>query len=407
MSPNSYSRAFALKTPPDRLGAPRYRETRDCGRQTIGIRRLSGRPLLAPVVGVYVLAFLSPSHAYEVNDKLSITGVVAGALQYQSLAREDEGKDESGGAIPFQPQLDFRPTDVDQLSVKLGFAAGNGLNDKAPFTLAPWAADLEDDVKDINGSGRDYLLTAWYQRLFKTGDEGSLSLTGGLIDATDYLDQNAYANDEYNQFMNEALVNSTGTAFPSYDLGGALQWSTRNVGVKGVLMNVNGNDDGNNYWFMGMELAYAVDTTVGKGNYRIIVDATSKEFSNPAGTRLERRAAILLSFDQEFGEIFGGFLRLGSQTQDGAVDFGAVYSGGVNISGKLWRRPKDNLGIGYAYLSGGNTGIDRTQVFEAYARFVPKSHFAVTLDLQYMSEELDAGGGPKGWIPGIRLTGEF
>ncbi len=65
------------------------------------------------------------------------------------------------------------------------------------------------------------------------------------------------------------------------------------------------------------------------------------------------------------------------------------------------------MGIGYAYLDGGNAGIDRTQVFEVYARFVPKRHFAVTVDVQYMNEELDAGGGPKGWIPGIRLTGEF
>jgi hypothetical protein len=38
---------------------------------------------------------------------------------------------------------------------------------------------------------------------------------------------------------------------------------------------------------------------------------------------------------------------------------------------------------------------------------VPKRHFAVTLDLQYMNEALDAGGGPIGWIPGVRLAADF
>jgi hypothetical protein len=117
---------------------------------------------------MHLLACFSCAYAYDVNDKLSITGVVAGAAQYQFLKRDDGGQDEGGGAIAFQPRVDFRPTPRDQLVAKLGFAVGNGLNDDTPFAIAPWSADLEDDVKDINGSGRNYLLTAWYQRLFKT-----------------------------------------------------------------------------------------------------------------------------------------------------------------------------------------------------------------------------------------------
>jgi hypothetical protein len=40
-----------------------------------------------------------------------------------------------------------------------------------------------------------------------TGHGCFLRLTGGLIDATDAVDTNAYANNEYTQFMNQALVN--------------------------------------------------------------------------------------------------------------------------------------------------------------------------------------------------------
>jgi porin len=85
--------------------------------------------------------------------------------------------------------------------IKFGFAAGNGLDEISPFVIAPWAADLEDDVKDINSRNRDYLLTAWYKHTFQINANNSLARTGGLIDGTDYLDKNAFANDECIQFI--------------------------------------------------------------------------------------------------------------------------------------------------------------------------------------------------------------
>lgn len=360
---------------------------------------------LASFLGIHLLTFFSPANAYDINDKLSVTGIIAGATQYQFLKTDDGGQDEGGGALVFQPRIDFRPTPRDKLFAKLGFAAGNGLNDKTPFALAPWSADLQDDVKDINGRGRDYLLNAWYQRLFRNEQDRVLSATVGLIDATDYLDQNDYINDEFNQFMNQAFDSEV--FLPSYDIGAAAQWQRNQWSVHGVVMNIGENDDGNNYSFFGMQVAYAIATHLGQGNYRITLGGTTEEFLNPAGTTLERRGGISLSFDQQFGGVFGGFMRLAWQDENAAVDFGALYSGGVNISGKAWHRPRDNMGVGYAYVLGGNTGIDRIQVLEVYARLVPKRHFAVTLDLQYMDEALDASDGPIGWIPGVRLTANF
>jgi len=55
---------------------------------------------------------------------------------------------------------------VDLLHLKLGFAVDNGLARVSPFTLSSWAADLEDDVRNINGSGRNYLLSAWWRYSF-------------------------------------------------------------------------------------------------------------------------------------------------------------------------------------------------------------------------------------------------
>lgn len=153
------------------------------------------------------------AEAKELTEKLSLNGVLSGALQCQQLSDETVGEDTCKTGVPLQPELTYRVSKHDSLFLKLGFAAGNGLNEVSPFNLSAWGADLHDDVINVSGSGRDYLLTAWYQHVFELDHGHSVDLTLGLIDASTYLDQNVYANDEYNQFMNPALSNAPNTFF--------------------------------------------------------------------------------------------------------------------------------------------------------------------------------------------------
>jgi porin len=334
-----------------------------------------------------------PAHAYEINDKVSIGGVLAGAYQYQDMDEPPGLNNEGRGAMPFQPELSFRPTSKDEISVKLGFAEGNALNLVSPFILRPWAAALEEDVKNINGRDRDYLLTAWYKHTFHIADDHRLGLTGGLIDAT--------------QFMNEALVNGPNAFLPSYDYGGALEWEVGHFSLKGVFMAIGSNADGNAVQFYGGQIGYKVMTPLGEGNYRLIGAASSDDFLDPEGKELEARRAVLLSCDQKFGEVFGGWLRIGEQADRAAINFKRIYSGGLNITGKLWGREKDNIGIGYGFLEGGNTGVEDTQVAEVYARFLLTSFLALSLDVQYMRDEFLNRDTTKGFIYGLRLIAEF
>jgi len=201
---------------------------------------------------IFIHLFIQTSAiGYDITDKFSIGGILAGAYQYQS---GDDIDDKGRGALPFQPKLSFRPTERDEIFTKFGFAVGNALNDVTEFNLTPWAADLEDDVKNINDRNRDYLLTIWYKHTFKFLESHSLGMTGGIIDATDYIDENAYANDEYTQFMNQALVNSSNGFAPSYDIGGAVEWAIDTWAIKGVGMNVGENDDGNSFNFFAVQI---------------------------------------------------------------------------------------------------------------------------------------------------------
>ena len=344
------------------------------------------------------------SHGIEINEKISIEGVLAGSYQYQDVESDN---DLGRGAVPFQLQLAYTPGPQDIFAAKFGFAAGNGLNDVTSFNLSPWTADLEDDVKNINGRDRDYLLTAWYMHTFEFSTENSLAVTGGIIDATDYLDENVYANDEYTQFMNQALVNGPNAFLPSYDIGGAAQWHLNNFMVSGVLMNMGENNAGNSYNFFGLQLGYTLQTSLGEGNYRVLLGTSSKDFPDPEDLTEESRKCMLLSFDQQLGDNFGAWLRIGTQDDAAAVTYKNIYSGGLFISGSLWGRKNDNVGIGYAYLNDGNTDIDRSHVAEAYVRFGLNDYLAFTLDIQYMNDEFYFADKIDGFIYGIRVAAEF
>ena len=270
------------------------------------IMKKLGSVCLLAISGVFLLA--GTGFCYDINDKLSIGGIIAGVWQYQSLSdAPKEFENEGRGLVLFEPEVSFTPTDSDELFVKFGFGAGNGLDGggQSPFMIPPWGGNVEGDYKDINGRNRDYLLTAWYKHTFSFSEDHTLGLTGGIIDATDYMDENAFANDEYTQFMNAALVNGPHSFLPSFDIGGVVEWDLGAFSVRGVAMALGSNGEEGDfeepYNFYGVQFGYSVDFGLGEGNYRVILDGTSNDFSNVAANQKERLSAVAFSFDQQLG----------------------------------------------------------------------------------------------------------
>ncbi len=353
-----------------------------------------------------VMAAVTPARAIDVNDKLSINGVAAAAVQCQEIDGAG-GRDECRGGLSFQPEVSVNDEGDNSLFFKFGFGGDNGLNPVSPFALAPWAVDLEDDVKDLNGRGRDHVLSAWYRRRFHFAGDGTLAFTGGLIDSTDYLDDNAFANDEYAQFMNEALVNAPTAFLPSYDWGGVVELERGPWSARAVTMRVGANDDGNGYTFYGGQIAFTSTTALGEGTYRIVAAGTSDEFLDPTGANREGLRQFTVSADQELGKTFGVFVRLGRQNDAAAVTHSRLYSGGVNIKGGIWGRPDDNIGIGYARLKGGNGEVRESRVTEFYYRLVINEHWALTGDAQWLEDQIVGAPDIEGSIFSLRATKEF
>ena len=354
---------------------------------------------------VTLFSFVSVE-AKELTEKLSLNGVLSGALQCQQLSDETVGEDTCKIGVPFQPELTYRASKHDSLFLKLGFAAGNGLNDVSPFNLSAWGADLHDDVINVSGSGRDYLLTAWYEHVFELDHGHSVDLTLGLIDASRYLDQNIYANDEYNQFMNPALSNAPNTFFPSYDLGIGTVWHRDQWTFSGALMEVHQLTSPDKYTFYGIQARYTLETRLGTGHYRVLLNG-DRDFIDEAGASKQRNDVVIISIDQQFGDTVGAFTRMGWRLDNESINYRAVYTGGIDIRGTNWGRMLDNIGIALGYMNGGNNRIIRTRLAETYYRMVINPKLAFTADIQYMRDQYFSIPDAEGIIYSLRATINF
>jgi porin len=355
-----------------------------------------------------VVFFVAPfsAQAYELNEKLKIEGTLTGVYQYGDF--DFEGiKDSGRGAGVLDLGINFHPTDKDEFQITLSYAAGNVWNKVGPFSLSLYADDLEDDLKDINGRNRDYLLEAWYKHTFALSKDASIGITGGIIDSTAYIDDNKFANDEVSQFMNEAFVNHKNVNLPSYDLGGVLELDISNFSARGLFMSTK-NEEGREYNYYAMQLGYKIDTPLGEGNYRLYGFTTNKKFQDWDEKGKEKLQGFGISVDQQLSSIIGVFARAGWQNDAAVIDHETAYSGGVNINGKLWGREHDEIGLGYAYLRGADKAdIDNTNAIEAYTKFKISDFSDITFDIQYIDDNMKRGDDRKGIIYGVRVNAYF
>ncbi|MCX7821988.1 MAG: carbohydrate porin [Syntrophobacterales bacterium] len=362
---------------------------------------------------LFLVAVLStPAWGYEVNRWFSIYGTFTGTYQWLEKSA-GVGDNEDDGSGVFDLTVSIKPWEGGEFSGRASFAKGNGLKNKSPFVLSPNADDLEDDLKNINGhKWQDHLQELWYAHTIRLQENLSFKVTGGIIDATAFIDDNSYANDELGQFVNEVFVNNPIANLPSYDIGGAVElewdaWHLRFVSM------TSKNDDGNNYAYFALQLGYKLETPLGEGNYRIYGFLTNEEFLKGDGEKKASLRGFGVSFDQQIiKDVLGAFFRAGWQDDEAFVYYDKFISFGLNVSGSTWGRKNDEIGIGYAYLDGStNSDVAHTHALETYLKFHIFEYKAVSanfsVDFQYMNDDLRDGGKNEGYIWGIRFNMSF
>ncbi len=287
-------------------------------------------------------------------------------------------------------------------------AEGNGVDGVGGVSVRVNADDLEDDVKDINGSGRDYLLEAWYAHHFDIGSSTGLELTGGVIDAARFIDANRVANDENHQFMNEVFVNRF--FLPSYDPGAAVSvtgsgWSAHGVWMKARVDEMDGRT--RDFDFYGLDIGKRYALPIGEGNVRLIGLTTSDSF----GDMESRVHGVGFSMDQSWGEHVILFARGGGfSDEESVLVHNSLYSAGLQVSGELWGRSAWVSGLAYAILDGAGDApgdVRDTRVWEAYVRWAGAGPFDASLDVQYVTDELYGDANTTLWCIGLRANYAF
>jgi porin len=203
---------------------------------------------------------------------------------------------------------------------------------------------------------------AW-QQSFR---DGEVVVVAGMVDQSNYLDANSYANNGRGQFLNLALINSMVVPLPAYNLGLNLQWQpspewygtiggSAGYGHAGVLPWTHFAWD--NWNLMG-EFGYAPRDFLGlgRGVYRVQPFVGQAE-GNPA------RAGFGLNFQQQLGREspFGWFGRYGrggserfrseaGQPNTGIqVGTGFVMKGPLEYAGLFPSRSQDVAGVGMVW----------------------------------------------------------
>ena len=358
--------------------------------------------------------------ALEINEKLSLEANLTWVHQWLDK-RKGEFKDKDRGSAVLDGRLTFKPTEVDEFSLRASFAKENGIKKYIEkheiFKLSPNADDLRDDLHNINGRSRDHLQELWYARTFSLPGNSTLKATLGIIDGTAFIDDNRFANDELTQFMNEVFVNNPLANIVSYDYGAALEFEKGPFHLRVLGMQSKTEESENerfhrkNYNYYALQLGYKLETALGEGNYRIYGFSTSKKFPDWEEEKRKSLKGWGISIDQDLvKERLGVFFRAGFQDDSAQIDYKSMYSFGLEYKCKLLNRGL-TLGAGYAYLKAPskNEELKSTRAYEAYLaiplyEIEKKFSSVLTFDWQYMRDDLREDTDRRGHIFGFRLN---
>jgi high affinity Mn2+ porin len=252
--------------------------------------------------------------------------------------------------------------------------------------------------------------------------EGRMTASVGKLDVYGNFDENAYANDETDQFLSAIFVRSAGTSYAELDQyyapGIALKYSASEA-IDLTLIAANGNGDGFNNVFDYMYLVGQIDfkpRLAGRdGNYRfyVISDARHNAYSEINTGKYTTNTAWGLSFDQSIQDEVGLFARYSSQ-DDGIAEniVKSSWSFGALFEGALWGRDRDTIGIGYgsvilndkanpATVLGFSSIGDEGHI-ETFYKVGFSDHFTLTGDVQVITNNGGNGAADTVTVAGVR-----
>lgn len=355
------------------------------------------------------------------------------------------GIDISGGITTFLQSTDGAPQNTTALSysLDLGLEAPVGKHGKAVValeagdglgvdsTLGSLSTANYDafytNLQDVQTDNHTNLVVPSVSQAYYEGEyyDGGMIVNVGKLDVHGNYDDNAYANDETDQFMSAIFVRSPGTSYAELDRyyapGIVVHYAAAKM-IDLTFIAANGNGDGYNDVFDYMYLVGQVNfkTQFGSqpGNYRFYAISDNRRSMQTTFTKISdgsntSNTAWGLSFDQALADGVGLFARYSMQDDTIAENtVKAAWSLGTLLNGALWGRDWDMIGLGYgtimlndktdlaAALGTSDTG-DESHI-EAYYKFGVSQQFTLTVDAQVINNNGGNAAADTVTVAGLR-----
>lgn len=287
----------------------------------------------------------------------------------------------------------------------------------------------------INLGGDAQKVDAGINQFADSQTANRLVVTVGKLAVTDVFDNNKYAHDPRNDFMNWALVDTATFDYAAnawgYTYGAAAEWYQGNWTVRGGFFDLsivpNSTDldpsFGQHQWVGEIERRFDLSGHPGKlaitgfisdgrmGNFAdaIALAAVTGGPADIAAVRqYQSRGGISLNLEQEITSEFGVFARAG--VANGAIepyeftDADRTAAAGLSLNGKQWGRPDDTVGLAGVvngiskvhreFLNDGGPGIlvgdgmlphpGPEGIVETYYNYALSSSTHITADYQFI-----------------------
>ena len=330
---------------------------------------------------------------------LSIHGGVVGYFQGGFIDRieEEKFKNPAGAGFAADLELTFEPIANGEFFLRIHAGEGEGA-DKDLMEAEALFANLNTIADDNPGDAGVAFLEVYYKHRFLD----AFALTVGKTDFFEFLDDNAFANDEITQFVGKAFVNNP--VMDSENEYGPLmgfEWEIMEfLTLSGVVQSTShplldeeeqkskyDNVFNNPFW--GVQATYSPQWNGLEGNYRVY--GWTQPYAHPKVEREGTEAGwgVGLSVDQWVHEKVGLFARFGYQNRE-VYEVPWFWSAGVHLQGIVPNREEDTLGLGVAGLKA-NDRLDSSGTemhLETYYRIALSENFAISPHLQYVIHPL-------------------
>ena len=231
-------------------------------------------------------------------------------LNLQNLQNANKAEDDDGNTL----DENKTPT-IGQYSVDLTVEKKFDDNNTAFIHLETGRGNINYYLNAVSGVNRDAddsgvvsVTEAWFEHKFTD----KFAVTAGIIDPTQAVDNNAYANDETTQFIGSMFRNAANIDFSDNAFGIKATYETDTVDFAAQYIDASDYKDITRNGFASAQVNFKpgfIDEM--EGNYRIFGWANTNDYAKLDGTGKgdEKNYGFGLSLDQQFTDIFGAFAR--------------------------------------------------------------------------------------------------